>query len=100
MDPITIAKLWLMVKPIRRIRAIRNRRRARKGKPLIEDSQEDFDMLNGKKTYIGIAIAVVGFVMNWLGIGDENTATELVTHGAELFGLLVATYGRLVAKPA
>ena len=55
--------------------------------------------MDGKKTYSGIAIAALAFVLNWLGVGDEETATQLVLHGTELVGLLIATYGRYAAKP-
>lgn len=54
--------------------------------------------MDGKKTYTGIAIVVIGLVMSWLGIGGETEAAELVTAGAQVFGLLVATYGRYVAR--
>lgn len=63
-------------------------------------------MLNGKKTYIGIAVAAVGLLLGWLGIGGQEEASELVNAGAETWvhviefaGLLVATYGRWAAKP-
>lgn len=39
MDPITIAKLWMVIRPVR---LIRNRRRAKKGLPLLGD--EDIAM--------------------------------------------------------
>lgn len=56
-------------------------------------------MLQGKKTYLGIIIAGIGVVLGWAGIGGEQEATELVTHGAEIVGLLIAMYGRWAAKP-
>lgn len=92
-----IVKFWLMVKPVKRIRRWRNKRRARKGKPLL-NLDEDVTM-DGKKTYSGIAIALLGFVLGWLGVGGESEATQLVTHGSELVGLIIATYGRYAAKP-
>lgn len=57
------------------------------------------EMLQGKKTYLGIIIAGIGVVLGWAGIGGEQEATELVTHGAEIVGLLIAMYGRWAAKP-
>lgn len=101
MDLVTAVKLWLVIKPIKRInkpiRKWRNKRRARKGKPLL-DVDGDINM-DGKKTYSGIAITALGLVLNWLGVGDESTATAIVTICMELGGLILATYGRWAAKP-
>ncbi len=99
-DPITGAKLWLAVKPIRRFKAWRNRRRERKGLPPLDESFEVEDVnMEGKKTYSGIAIMIVGFVLGWLGIGGEEDAMNLVAAGTELVGAIVAVYGRWAAKP-
>lgn len=92
-----LIKLWLLAKPVRRIRKWRNKRRARKGLPLL-NVDEDVNM-DGKKTYSGIAIAALGLLMGWLGIGGEAEATQLVTNGMELVGLVIAIYGRYVARP-
>ena len=54
--------------------------------------------MEGKKTYTGIAIVVLGFVMSWLGIGGEAEAAEIINTGVSLFGALVAAYGRYVTK--
>jgi hypothetical protein len=75
-------------------RTWRNRVRARKGKPLKEGS-----MLEGKKTYLGIAVLAVGFILKTLGIDDTGAAEALVTNGAALVGGLLAIYGRYKAKP-
>ena len=55
-------------------------------------------MLDGKKTYLGIATLAVAFVLKTLGVDDANLAGELVTNGAALFGSLLAAYGRYKAK--
>jgi|TARA_R110000796_G_scaffold167313_4_gene284245 hypothetical protein len=65
-------------------------------------------LFDGKKTYIGIAIAVISIGINWKAPGSvskeelqviadagQNIWPQLVT----LFGLVVAAYGRIVAKP-
>lgn len=108
MDIVTAIKIWTLVKPVRRIRAFRNKRRAKKGLPLIEvDYQEDLDMLEGKKTYIGIATTLVGLLLGWLGIGGAEDAQSLVDAVVQSIdtvlqagGLLIATYGRWKAKPS
>jgi hypothetical protein len=41
MDAITIAKLFLLLRPIRRIRKARNRHRLKKGKPLLHTTEEN-----------------------------------------------------------
>lgn len=74
-------------------KARRARRRARKLQ------KETSAMLEGKKTYLGIVIAALGVVLGWVGVGGEAEATQIVTHGAELVGLLIALYGRWAAKP-
>jgi hypothetical protein len=93
MDPVTVAKLWMLVKPVKRFKAWRAKR---KGEPVLQ----------GKKTYLGIVITGVGLVMGWLGFGSEDASTlsaqlvgaldQILTVG----GLLFAAYGRAKAKPA
>ena len=62
-------------------------------------------MLKGKKTYIGILAAAIGFALSRLGIGgDEATALSGQIVGAledvlTVGGLLFAAYGRAKAKP-
>ena len=62
--------------------------------------------MEGKKTYTGIAITILGLVLGWAGIGGPDDAQAVVDAGAnlystgvQLFGLLVAIYGRWAAKP-
>lgn len=62
--------------------------------------------MNGFKTYTGIAVAALGFVLGLLGVGDTESAElsakivgaldQVLTVG----GLLFAAYGRAKAKPA
>jgi len=49
MDPITVAKLWLLVKPIRRIR---NHRRAKRGLPPLEQNEV---VMAGEKSLVTMA---------------------------------------------
>lgn len=63
-------------------------------------------MLQGKKTYLGIAAAVVGVILGWLGVGGEEgstLATQIVGALDQILtvgGLLFAAYGRAKAKPS
>ena len=55
-------------------------------------------LLDGRKTFIGIAIALAGA----LGLGSvvsEGEANHFVDLLIELVGLAVAVYGRVKAKP-
>lgn len=53
-------------------------------------------MLNGYKTYTGLVIVILG----WLGIGSlftEGEITNLVDSAIQLFGVIMAWYGRYKA---
>lgn len=80
-------------------RAYRNAREAFRTWNTWRKNRKEREMLKGKKTYLGIIIAGIGVVLGWAGIGGEQEATALVTHGAEIVGLLIAMYGRWAAKP-
>lgn len=95
MDIWTVIKAWRLIRPGRRIKNWRNKRRAKKGKPPLKEK----GMLEGKKTYLGIAVFAVATLLGWLGIGGEAEATDLVTSGAQLIGTLIAVYGRWAARP-
>jgi hypothetical protein len=84
-DVIIIGRLFMAIKRWRKRRKLRK-------------ELEGIGMLDGRKTYIGILIAGVGIVLGWLGIGGEEEATRLVTHAAEIVGLLIAIYGRYAAR--
>lgn len=52
------------------------------------------EKLKGYRTYLGLAIIVLG----WLGLGDLVSETELSTginSAIELFGIIMAIYGRV-----
>ena len=54
--------------------------------------------LDGKKTYVGLAITLLGVLGlgNLISEGEANQAVDLVI---QLVGLVVAVYGRVKAKP-
>ena len=62
-------------------------------------------MLEGKKTYLGIAAAALGIILGWLGIGQTDSAelsaqiVGAVDNVLTVGGLLLAAYGRAKAKP-
>lgn len=61
------------------------------------------NFLPGLKTYIGIAITLVGavakqFGWDWWG-AVEADAVQASNMAIELVGLVIAAYGRAVAKP-
>ncbi len=57
-------------------------------------------MLEGKKTYIGIAVMILGFIgaKYDLGLTEEATQT-LAANVVYVVGSIVAIFGRLNAKP-
>lgn len=64
-------------------------------------------MLDGKKTYLGIAVTIIGLLMGWFGIGEPGDAEALVDAGAnvwsagvQLLGLILAFIGRMRVKKA
>ena len=61
--------------------------------------------MHGYKTYTGIAVAVLGVLLGWLGVGESEATTLAGQIGSVLDqvltvgGLLFAAYGRAKAKP-
>lgn len=55
-------------------------------------------MLEGKKTYIGIVVALLGAIGVFKYVSEGDLTTTLNTL-AEVVGLGIAAYGRFKAKP-
>ena len=55
-------------------------------------------MLEGKKTYIGIALAILGSfgAFNYISESDITTTLNVIV---EVTGFALAAYGRFKAKP-
>jgi hypothetical protein len=53
--------------------------------------------LEGKKTFIGIGLMVVG-LLNLSQFITPAELTGLVDHSFEIIGIILAIYGRVVAK--
>lgn len=107
-DPITGAKLWLTVKPIKRFRKWRNRRRIRKGKEPLPDTEE-IEMPNllgflagpiskllaaGIGLVVGKAITAIPFVATLIGVdaADPASVAAWVDMAVEWVMVLLATY--------
>lgn len=105
--------VWRRFRPWRRLKEARNKRRARRGEPLLPITEEDDQVLpKGSMTYTGVAAIAVGFGLRVAGVGEcsvEEMATaaqacvdpQLVDRaiGAvnellEVGGILLATFGR------
>jgi hypothetical protein len=75
------------------------------GTKVLSDDTKETETMNGFKTYTGIAIALLGVVLGWLGVGESDSAAlsaqivgaidQLLTVG----GLAFAAYGRAKAQP-
>jgi hypothetical protein len=79
MDPLTVAKLWLLVKPYKRFKAWRAKRR---GVPVFK----------GKLTYASLGTLFVALAATVLGDG-VITAADLDELGQAVLAV-VAVYGR------
>lgn len=111
-------KAWDPLSPEAYARRDRNkayrkaRRKAKRGEPMsaqeyqILNETPEVTVLQGKKTYLGIAATAIGLVLGWAGVGETDSAAlsaqivaaldQILTVG----GLLFAAYGRAKAKPA
>lgn len=107
MDVVTAAKVWMAVRPIRRIKEARQARLAAKraAKELTSEGieyevTEDYRM-RGKLTYTGIAVLALSWVMERFGVPVAPEEAEgIVAAGAALVGALAAIYGRYRATKA
>lgn len=100
-------RLWMEIKPVKRIRhklrSMRNKRRARLGKPLLKvdfsDDKEFPIMLRGSLTYSGVLVALVGVVLGWLGVGEclpADAASGVCVASSDLASRLVAAVDEIV----
>lgn len=83
MDPVTLAKLWMAIRPIKRIK---ERRAARKARGDVSQPKETA-MLNGKLTYSAIAVMAIIYVGQLIGVEvAEDQAASIVGVVAGLIG--------------
>jgi hypothetical protein len=81
-DPLTVAKLWLLVKPWKRLK---ERRAKRKGKA----------MLQGKVTYVSIAVLALSYLAQRFDVPLlPDDAEALVSAVGALLGTVGGVYGR------
>jgi hypothetical protein len=99
-DPIAATKLWLLIRPIRRIKAARARRKRLREIGIPEEG----NMLKGYRTYLGLATAAVGFALGLLGVGEAEASTlasQIVGALDQVLtaaGIAYAAYGRSQAN--
>jgi hypothetical protein len=113
MDPITVAKLWILVKPVKRIRLANKRRKARKvglPEPQSLDDQGENDVFpKGTMTKSGAVIAmagpVIGIALAAFGVGSEcpaelpdcQTSGEIANGISASVGGLITAIGGIIA---
>ena len=113
MDPVTFTKVWLLVKPIKRIRLANKRRKARKAglpEPDVLDDQGENDVFpEGTMTKSGVVFAVagpvIGIMLAMLGVGSEcpvdlpdcQTAGEISNGISASIGGLITAIGGIIA---
>ena len=99
MDPFTLVKLWMLVKPIQRIRLARARRRARKAGEVepVSLSEENVVFPKGTMTKSGVVIAFLGPLLTVgltaFGVTDSVVQDQVVQAG----GMLVTAIGSVIA---
>jgi hypothetical protein len=104
MDPLTFAKLWMLVKPIQRIRLARARRRARKaGEPEpLTIPEENAVFPQGTMTKSGIVIQIlgpiltVGLMLYGVGSCTPDQVAQGCQSAAELGNQFAVALGGLV----
>lgn len=92
MDPITLAKLWLLVKPVQRIRARRERKKAAAAAAGVEgEFQFDEGSAMNKTLAIQLLLAVLRHAMTAAGpLGvtlTDDTLTQIAALVVALAGL-------------
>lgn len=114
MEPVTLVKLWLLVRPIRKVRyALAVRRSMRKGTDLYAELPEDLEENNvfpkGTMTKSGSAIAMLGPVIGvglaMFGVGatcpvdlpDCVPAGEMANTLSTSVGGLITVIGGIIA---
>lgn len=114
MEPVTVVKLWLLVRPIRKIRyALAVRRSMKRGTDLYseipEDIEEDNVFPKGTMTKSGAVIAVagpiIGLLLGFFGVGsscpvefpDCQTSGEIANTLATSVGGLITALGGVIA---
>lgn len=86
-DPATIkagAFVWKLAKPITRIKRALNKRRARKGKPLLEINQEHdvktiIGAMRSKTIWFGVLTEIWGLIQTFAVDGGQFTPENIVT---------------------
>ena len=103
------AAIWREIAPGRRIKIARNKRRARKGKPLLPLSDEDFQMLpNNTMTptggFIAVASPIAAQILVTMGVGECTPetleagcvgATQIVGIVGSIIGGVLILVGKL-----
>jgi hypothetical protein len=73
-DPFTVAKIWMLVKPIR---FLRNRRRKKKGLPPLGETEVIDEMSAYNKLIAVVVGGILTILSRWVP-GIENADTELI----------------------
>jgi uncharacterized membrane protein YphA (DoxX/SURF4 family) len=95
MDPITAARLWLMFRPIQKIKAMRQRRRRLRELGIEDEGVSMFP--KGTQTLTGIAVLVLVPWAAKYGISSEEV-TAWVTALGTVVGGAIAVLGYLRRK--
>ena len=103
LDPVSVAKLWLLVKPAKRFKAWRTKRKMRSwadhARPADEFSEvftnRESPVLRGKLTYASVAALALAWLAERYGVPVLSGEVEgLVTGVAAIVATVAGVYGR------
>jgi hypothetical protein len=90
LDPITLTKLWLLIKPIKRIREHRAAKRAAKNL-----NGKETPVFQGKVTYLSVAVLALSFLAQRFDVPLlPDDAEAVVSAVGALVGTVGGVYGR------
>lgn len=112
MDPVTVAKLWLLIRPWRRFKIWRGKRKLAKtawATHHLDEVAEEFNTEIGMKTWLqsrtiqgllasGVALVLGLFVSDADTSGLATQITQWLLDGIQIGGLVYAAHGRKNAQ--
>lgn len=92
MDPITVAKIWLLVKPVQRVRARRQRKKAEAAAAATEGEFQFEETTMDKALVIQLVLALLRHAMTAAGpLGlsmSDDALTQVATVAVTIGGLI------------
>lgn len=93
MNWLAVAKLWLAVRPIHRLRERRRRKRLEQSSELIETEEEDSDMNDWQQSLLRSLLKVIGTAAVTHGLIEAGQTDVLVTALEAIAGGVITCAG-------